>query len=156
MNLLLRNLLFTILQPGIVAGVVPFYLGRSVWKNISLQPLIWSHYLGLLIFVIGLIILIACIIQLAVEGKGTLSPADPTKNLVIKGLYKYSRNPMYMGVVLMLIGESLVVQVLQLWIYSGFVLLGFHLFILFHEEPRLTRDFGDNYLKYRKTVRRWI
>lgn len=156
MALFFRNLFFSVIHPGIVTGIVPYYLGPNVWESISQKTLVWSQYLGLLFLAFGFCTLIVCIIQLAVDGKGTLSPADPTKNLVIKGLYKYSRNPMYIGVVLMLMGESLIAQVLKLWIYSGCIFLGFHLFILLYEEPRLKRDFGVNYLKYRKAVKRWI
>jgi len=156
MSLFFRNLAFTILQPGTVLGVVPYFLGGAAWKNITLQALTWSQYFGLLFFVLGFVILMVCIVQLTVYGNGTLSPADPTRNLVLEGLYKYSRNPMYIGVIMMLVGESFIVQVVFLWIYSGCVSIGFELFTVLREEPRLRRDFGTAYEKYCEQVRRWL
>jgi protein-S-isoprenylcysteine O-methyltransferase Ste14 len=75
-------------------------------------------------------------------GKGTLSPADPTKKLVVKGLYRFSRNPMYVGVTMMLVGESIFFQSTALWTYSLIIFIAFNIFILFFEEPRLLDDFG--------------
>src|SRR5689334_13727701 len=103
-SLFLRNLFFTILQPGIVAGLVPYrILNGNTYINQSLR---FYQYAGAFLFVVGLAIMLHCIINFAVNGRGTLSPADPTKKLVITGLYKYSRNPMYVGVMLVLVGES--------------------------------------------------
>ena len=156
LSLLLRNLFFTILQPGIVAGLIPYWiLGDKLNKAFS-QSLQFYQYLGILLFVIGLVIMFDCIIRFAVEGRGTLSPADPTKKLVIKGLYKYSRNPMYMGVMLILTGEAVFFKSTGLWIYLLFIFIAFNLFILLVEEPRLRRDFGEDYYQYCQKVRRWL
>ncbi len=97
-SLLLRNLFFTILEPGIVAGLIPFLILGDGANNLLAQPFIFHHYFGATVFVIGFVIMMTCIISFAVKGRGTLSPADPTKRLVITGLYKFSRNPMYVGV----------------------------------------------------------
>ena len=107
MSLFLRNLFFTILQPGIVAILIPFWLSGKSLKTLFVQIFDWYHYLGLTIFTVGLVIMLICIISFGIRGKGTLSPADPTKKLVISGLYRFSRNPMYIGVMMMLIGESI-------------------------------------------------
>jgi protein-S-isoprenylcysteine O-methyltransferase Ste14 len=155
-SLLLRNLFFTILQPGIVAGLIPFLILKEGASNILAQPLIFHHYLGATVFFIGLVIMITCIISFAVKGRGTLSPADPTKRLVVTGLYKFSRNPMYIGVMLILIGEAAFFSSRSLWVYSAIVFMAFNLFIILHEEPRLKRDFGTEYQQYGRTVRRWI
>lgn len=104
----------------------------------------------------GFFIMLICIVRFATEGKGTLSPIDPTKKLVVKGLYNYSRNPMYVGVILLLVGEAFFWQSLMLAGYSTLVFIGFNLFIIFHEEPRLKRDFKDEYKAYCEKVRRWI
>ncbi len=155
LSLLLRNLFFTILQPGIVAGLVPWWiLGDKV--NAFNQPLVFHQYIGILLFMVGAVIMFHCIARFAVEGRGTLSPADPTKKLVVKGLYKFSRNPMYVGVTLILLGEALFFRSVNLWIYVGFVFLAFNLFVWLVEEPRLHRDFGEDYRKYCREVRRWI
>src|SRR5690554_4112307 len=105
-SLAFRNLLFTLLQPGLVAGLIPYWILGSRSGETFNNTLGVFQYLGLFIFAVGLAILIYCIIMFAVEGKGTLSPADPTKKLVVSGLYRFSRNPMYIGVMLMLMGEA--------------------------------------------------
>jgi protein-S-isoprenylcysteine O-methyltransferase Ste14 len=153
-SLLLRNLFFTILQPGMVAGVIPYYLLRKQISEIT-KPWQILHYISLVLFAIGFVITILCILRFAREGRGTLSPVDPTKRLVIHGLYRFSRNPMYVGVMLMLIGEAMFFRS-GLWIYAGIIFAAFHTFILIHEEPRLRRDFGEEYVQYCKKVRRWI
>lgn len=155
-SLLLRNLLFTILQPGTVALLVPYLLLRGTGR--SFLPDSWTewHVLGLIAGVIGLTILMICIWRFPVEGKGTISPIDPTKRLITGGLYGYSRNPMYLGVMLLLAGESLFWQSWTLAIYTLVLFAGFHLFILLHEEPRLKRVFGPEYDAYCFKVRRWL
>lgn len=155
-SLYLRNLLFTILQPGVVAGLVPYLLLRTDQKERILQPFYILQYMGLLLFVFGFLVMMNCILNFAIHGKGTLSPADPTKKLVIAGLYKYSRNPMYVGVILMLIGEAVFFQSESLWIYSMLIFVVFHLFIVFFEEPRLKKDFGAEYDQFCNKVRRWV
>jgi protein-S-isoprenylcysteine O-methyltransferase Ste14 len=155
-SLFLRNLFFTILQPGVVAGLVPYFIVRDKIGGIPSLNFAWFHFLGILIFSIGLFVTLHCITRFAIDGKGTLSPADPTKKLVIKGLYKYTRNPMYVGVMLILIGEAIFFASLHLLIYSGFVFAAFVLFVIYFEEPRLQRDFGQEYEDYKRRVRRWV
>ncbi len=157
-SLFIRNLVFTILQPGIVAGLIPYWiLGNNV-NDIFVQHLLHRglHYSGAIIFVIGFVIMLWCIISFAVQGGGTLSPVDPTKRLVVAGFYKFSRNPMYVGVILILIGEAIFFQSVDLWIYSLFVFIVFNIFTILVEEPRLRKDFGEEYKRYCKKVRRWI
>ena len=142
------------LQPGIVAGLIP-YLILSGNKTLD-SPLQFYQYLGLILFLIGLFIMFHCIIRFAVEGRGTLSPADPTKKLVIKGLYGFSRNPMYVGVMMILIGEATFFQSGSLCIYLLFIFLAFNVFILLFKEPRLHEEFGEDYRTYCQKVRRWF
>jgi len=130
-------------------------LGDKTYKELP-EPFEFHKYIAIVIFLIGLTILLSCIIRFAVEGRGTLSPADPTKRLVVKGLYKYSRNPMYVGVILILIAESIFFKSSDLLLYSLFVFICFNLFVIFVEEPRLKRDFTSEYLNYCKQVRRWV
>lgn len=156
MSLFLRNLFFLILQPGVVAGVIPYYLAASVWNHLSFRTLHFPGYVGIVFLAAGFTVLLICVVQFAVQGQGTLSPADPTQKLVTRGLYRHSRNPMYIGVLGMLVGESLLVQAAAMWIYTAAVSAGFHLFVVFHEEPRLRRDFGDEFRKYCGEVRRWL
>ena len=155
-SLFFRNLLFTVLQPGIVAGLVPYLILGENAKNVFDQPLTLYHALGVLIFVGGVVIMLICIISFAVKGQGTLSPADPTRKLVVAGLYQYSRNPMYVGVTMILVGEAIFFRSSSLWIYTFSVFTAFNLFILLVEEPRLRRDFEDDYTNYCKKVKRWF
>ena len=156
LSLFLRNLFFTILQPGIVAGLVPYRILGSKLNKIFSGSFQFYQYVGMIIFFTGLVIMFHCITRFAVEGRGTLAPADPTKKLVIKGLYKFSRNPMYVGVLLILTGEAILFNSGNLWTYSLFIFLAFYLFVLLIEEPRLGKDFGEDYRKYCKAVRRWL
>jgi protein-S-isoprenylcysteine O-methyltransferase Ste14 len=154
-SLLIRNLVFTILQPGIVAGLIPYLVVRDQFRQkLSFQQP--QLIVSLLVFMIGFAAMIYCIYQIAVDGRGTLSPFDRTQKLVIKGLYRFSRNPMYVGVIGMLIGESIFFQGYLLWIYTLLVFILFNGFIFFIEEPRLKKDFGEDYLNYCRKVRRWI
>ena len=155
-SLLLRNLLFTILQPGLVAGLIPYWILGGKATQAFDKDLRVFQYLGILIFLAGLIIMFDCILRFAVEGKGTLSPADPTKKLVIKGLYRFSRNPMYAGVMLILTGEAIFFQSTNLWFYALFIFIAFNLFIILVEEPRLRKDFGEEYSEYCQKTRRWL
>ena len=154
-SLLLRNLFFTLLQPGIVAGLVPYLIAKDAWQNIWSVPFQWNHIIAIIIFLAGLGVLLYCVYQFAIDGRGTLSPADPTKNLVIKGLYRYVRNPMYIGVMMMLIAEAIFISSAYLLYYAGIVFIAFNVFIIFFEEPRLKRDFGDEYVAYSEKVGRW-
>ena len=155
-SLLLRNIIFTILQPGIVAGLIPYLILRLKTNDLFAQQLRAYHYFGSLIFLLGFIIMLICIRSFAIIGKGTLSPADPTERLDITGFYKFSRNPMYVGVLLILIGEVIFFQSHLLIIYLLSIFTAFNIFILLIEEPRLRKDFGKEYREYCKKVRRWI
>ena len=156
LSLFIRNLLFTILQPGLVAGLIPLWITGFRINNIFDEVWQLHHYIGTIAFLIGFVIMLWCIISFAVKGRGTLSPVDPTKKLVISGLYYFSRNPMYVGVILILIGEAVFFQSVELWIYSLFVFITFNIFTILVEEPRLRKDFGEEYNLYCQKVRRWI
>ncbi|GAB3926987.1 methyltransferase family protein [Larkinella terrae] len=155
-SLFLRNLFFTLLQPGIVTGLIPYLIVRNQLRSLFAKPFEIHHYLGIGIWFLGLIILTDCIIRFATEGRGTISPADPTKRLVVKGLYRFSRNPMYVGVMLVLIGEAVFCPAIALWMYTISVFIAVSVFVITHEEPRLRNDFGADYEEYCRRVRRWI
>src|SRR5688500_16625475 len=155
-SLLLRNLLFTILQPGLVTGLFPYLLLRNSRRTFF--PDVWTfwHVVGAAIGLAGLLILVRCILRFATEGRGTISPIDPTTKLVERGLYRYSRNPMYLGAIVLLIGEAIFWRSLIVAGYAAIVFIAFNLFIIFHEEPRLRRVFGGEYDAYFGRVRRWL
>lgn len=156
MPLTLRNIIFFILQPGVVCILIPYLLIWDVLKERFSVPFQFYHIIGGLLIALGLGIIIHCIVSFNRYGKGTLSPLDPTKKLVIRGLYKYSRNPMYLGVITLLLGEAVLTRTLMLGAYLFLVTTAFLIYVLVFEEPRLQRDFGKEYDEYKKKVRRWF
>ena len=152
--LALRSLLWTILLPGVIVGYVPwrfFGLGRAgldVFDPMSLP--------GLLCIGLGAGLLAACIVEFARSGRGTLSPADPPRHLVVRGLYRHVRNPMYLSVTVIILGEALLARSSALGIYWGTWFLGANLFVIGYEEPTLRRRFGGSYVEYTRQVGRWV
>lgn len=156
LSLVLRNLIFTILQPGVVTVLVPYLILR--WRGYDLTPDTWqaSHFVGIALMVVGTAIVLTCVMRFVTDGKGTISPVDPTKKLVIRGLYRYSRNPMYVGATTLLVGEAIFWWSPELALYAAIVFVAFNLVIILHEEPRLRREFGEEYRDYVAQVRRWV
>lgn len=154
--LFVRSLFFVILKPVVVIGLVPFIITGDSFSDSFSNHFTLHHYIGLLIFLVGVIILFHCVVRFAIDGLGTLSPIDPTKRLVISGLYKYTRNPMYIGVILILFGETVFTKSIHLLFYSFIIIILFYLFVVYKEEPRLKKDFGQNYEMYCNTVNRWF
>jgi protein-S-isoprenylcysteine O-methyltransferase Ste14 len=101
-------------------------------------------------------VLLWCVRDFAVRGRGTLAPVDPPTELVAVGLYRWVRNPMYVGVVGVLIGHALWFGGVWLPLYAAAVTAGFHAFVVLYEEPALAQRFGDSYRRYRDAVPRWI
>ena len=152
--LALRSLIWTVALPGMVAGYVP-------WRYVGLAQAIFNwrdpvQLIGLLLAVGGTGVLATCIWEFAHSGRGTLAPVDPPKHLVVQGLYRYVRNPMYVGVTTILLGELVIARTWALALYCGCWLVAVNLFIIGYEEPALHRQFGTSYEQYRKTVGRWI
>jgi protein-S-isoprenylcysteine O-methyltransferase Ste14 len=141
------------LVPGTVLGLVPFLLLQNLGA-----PFDWGrmHLLGLLLLVPGLAIIIWCFIDFIQRGRGTPAPYDPPRRLVTAGLYRYVRNPQYIGVVLVAMGEALWAGSPILLAYAAFLALGYHLFVRFYEEPTLHKLFGKDYERYCATVPRWL
>jgi len=148
----LRSILFFILAPGMVAGFIPLGLLRT---GSQLQTGLFS-YLAFPLWIIGVAMLIWCFWDFLAKGKGTPAPIDPPRELVVSGLYKYVRNPMYVGVLLVIIGHFLRFGFWNLLIYAVLVFVGFSAFVVFYEEPTLKRNFGAAYEEYLKRVPRWI
>lgn len=127
--------------------------------------LFWGYYFlsgafalifGLVFVALGLILLIYTISFFVLDGEGTLAPWYPTKHLIKRGIYGCVRNPMMLGVFLVLIGECLVFGSLALVFYILVFITANLLYVPFIEEPRLVRRFGDEYLEYQKEVPRWL
>jgi len=111
---------------------------------------------GIVVSVAGGALALWCILAFAIIGKGTPAPFDPPRQLVVVGPYRYVRNPMYIGAGLALAGAAMFYRSLPLLGYLGLFLLATHAFVLFYEEPTLTRLFGQQYRDYQTTVRRWL
>jgi protein-S-isoprenylcysteine O-methyltransferase Ste14 len=149
---ILNTSLFTILVPGTVAGYIPYRLADRVAHRAS-GPLEW---LGFAVLVLGAAIYFRCAWEFAVRGLGTPAPIAPTKFLVTTALHRYMRNPMYVGVALVIVGEAALFRSVHVLEYAVFMLTAAHVFVVLYEEPTLKRQFGESYEEYRRTVPRWI
>ena len=149
---LLKTLAFTVFVPGTVAGYVPWRLGRNAVSVFG--PEAWA---AITVISVGIAIyLYTAFWGFALVGGGTPAPIAPTKILVVKGLHRYVRNPMYIGVGLVIAGQAWLFHSLTIEIYLAGFWLVVHLFVLFYEEPMLRRQFGEEYERYRESVPRWI
>lgn len=151
--LAVRSLLWTILFPGFFAGYVPWRFFGLGQLRLELNP---TSLLGLICVGLGVVLLAACIVEFARVGRGTLSPLDPPRHLVIRGLYKYVRNPMYLSVTTIVLGEVLLTRSLALAIYWVIWFVCVNLFVMGYEEPTLRRRFGRSYDEYTEHVGRWV
>lgn len=152
---LLGSLLFFCIAPATVAGWVPWYLTR--WRS---GPALFdgaaSRWLGVLLVLAGAAMLVECFARFAIKGLGTPAPVAPTRHLVSSGLYRHVRNPMYLGVVMAILGQALGFGSRPLLAYAGAVWVAFFLFVMLYEEPTLKRQFGASYEEYRRHVPRWL
>ena len=151
--LLVKSLLFAILLPGTVTLLVPYLMLSG--SHASPKWASWS-LLAFVPLTAGASILLRCIWDFAVSGRGTLAPIDPPKELVVHGLYRYVRNPMYVGVLLVLLGEAGLFNSRALLVYAGGFWVVASAFVFFYEEPTLRRKFGGSYARYYRSVNRWL
>jgi len=135
-----------------VAGYIPLALLR---KGPQVETGFFA-YLAFPLWAIGGVVLLWSFWNFLVEGRGTPAPIDPPKELVATGFYRYVRNPMYVGIFLILLGHFLWFEYLWLIVYLALVFLIVDLFVTFYEEPTLKRTFGRTYEEYLKKVPRWI
>jgi protein-S-isoprenylcysteine O-methyltransferase Ste14 len=127
------------------------------WSGIVRPAAIaWPHIMGLIVGSIGALVALSCIFTFAWLGSGTPAPFDPPRRLVIRGPYRFVRNPMYIGAGLALAGAALFFKSMPLLAYGGLFLLVTHLFVVYYEEPALRRTFGQEYQAYCRRVRRWL
>src|SRR5262245_44515966 len=154
-KLILKTLFFTLIAPCVVTVVAPYLLLPSP-TNLLPQGWQWSHFAGLLLLAVGLGIYLWCAWEFITKGQGTPAPYDPPRFLVKGGLYRFTRNPMYVGMTTILFGEACFFKSTALLVYALILLLGFHLRIIYYEEPTLRRLFGEAFEKYCKRVPRWI
>jgi protein-S-isoprenylcysteine O-methyltransferase Ste14 len=151
---ILLTVAFTVCVPGCVVGLVPWLLTR--WQQ--QEP--WSswlavRWLGAVLVVAGLPLLGDAILRFAIHGRGTPAPTAPTERLVVTGPYRFVRNPMYVGVLLIVAGQALWFASGAVLIYAACLAVGFHTFVRLYEEPILRRTYGAQYETYCRHVRRW-
>lgn len=152
--LVLRSIFFTLLLPGTVTLLVPYLILSDARAAPARRPLLaWA---GLAPLVAGAGVLLRCIWDFAAAGRGTLAPVDPPTVLVVRGPYRYVRNPMYVGVLWVLLGEAMLFWSVPLLVYAAAFFAMAHAFVTLYEEPALRRRFGASYEAYARDVRRWL
>jgi len=151
MALFLENLLFTFLVPGTVAVYVPLLIARD---RVPATDVGLVGALALL--ALGGSIYAWCVWDFATFGRGTPAPIQAPKRLVVRGLYRVTRNPMYVGVLAIVSGQAALFRSGRLLLYAAGLGTCFHLFVVLYEEPHLRRVFGDAYDDYRSRVGRWL
>jgi len=148
------SVLFFAVAPGVVAGLVPWWLTR--WQVRG--PLAhWAplRVAGLVLLILGGAVLVQAFARFVTEGHGTPAPVAPTERLVVGGLYRYVRNPMYLAVVAAIIGQGLALGQPVLLGYAAAVWVTVATFVRWYEEPTLARQFGEQYQAYRRAVPAW-
>lgn len=151
----IKSIIFIIVLPGAVMFYIPYYV-ISLHSELFFPDTGVFRFMGVIPGSIGAAIGLWCVWDFINTGKGTPAPIDPPRHLVIKGLYRLTRNPMYVGVLLVLFGEILFFESTVLIIYLFLVWLLFHLFVIFYEEPTLKDKFGSAYIQYMESVPRWL
>jgi protein-S-isoprenylcysteine O-methyltransferase Ste14 len=146
----LRALLAFLALPGVVAGIVPaLILGENFHPARTAAA-------GAAMLALGLVLLLSCVRDFYVSGKGTLAPWDPPARLVVVGLYRFVRNPMYVAVLALVAGWGVAFGSPSIGLYLAVLAMGFHLRVLVGEEPWLRRRFGEEWEGYARWVPRWL
>ena len=148
--LFLRALTALLVLPGTFAGIIPaLIVSADRWRGNGFS-------FGWIPLAFGVATLLWCVRDFYVAGKGTLAPWDPPKHLVVIGLYRFVRNPMYVAIMLLLIGWTLIAGSPLLGGYGLLIAIAFHLRVVLYEEPRLRSQFPQAWADYTATVPRWL
>lgn len=150
---LFGSALFLFIAPGLVAGVTPWWI--TGWR---VGPALFAGgpAFGWLMLALGAAMLLECFVRFAWIGRGTPAPVAPTQTLVTTGLYRFVRNPMYVAVLSLILGQALILSSTALLLYAVAVWIAFQTFIFFYEEPTLGRTYGAAYDEYRRHVPAWL
>ena len=151
MILFLKNLLFTVVMPGTVGVYLPLWIARG--HQVAPGPMFLG---GCFLLLLGASIYAWCVWDFATFGRGTPAPIDAPKKLVVRGLYHYSRNPMYVGVLTVIVGWAVLFRSVGVALYALVIGACFQTFVMLYEEPHLKAAFGNEYETYRARVGRWI
>ncbi len=152
---LFGSLVFLVLAPGMVAGVGPWLFTRWRFESpfFGLELLRW---LGGALIAAGLVYLLEAFGRFAIQGLGTPAPVYPTKSLIVTGVYRHVRNPMYVAVLSIIVGQGLLFGAPWVFAYAAVIWLMFHAFVVAYEEPTLRRTYGEAFEAFRANVPRWI
>jgi protein-S-isoprenylcysteine O-methyltransferase Ste14 len=151
----LKTAVFTVLVPGTVAGLVPRLLARYDRESPALGSRV-ARTVGLVSLASGLVLYLRTAWQFTFEGRGTPSPSHETEELVTGGIYAHTRNPMYVGVLLIIVGRAVRYRSIHVLWWAVVCWLGFHRRVVEYEEPRLAERYGDVYEEYCERVPRWL
>jgi protein-S-isoprenylcysteine O-methyltransferase Ste14 len=146
------SLLFLVVAPGVVAGLVPWFL--TDWSTHGWWPPV--RVVGGLMIAAGLVFLLEAFVRFVMEGIGTPAPVAPTERLVVGGAYRYVRNPMYLAVAALIVGQALLLGQVALLVYAAAFCLAVAAFVHGYEEPTLSRRYGAQYEAYRRAVPAWL
>ncbi len=147
----LKTALFTVVVPTSVAVLIPLFIGGD---RAAADGLV--RVFAFLLLAVGALLYLRSAWNFASFGRGTPAITDAPKRLVTRGFYRYTRNPMYVAVLSAVAGWAILYRAPVLWAYGAALFVFFYLFIRFYEEPRLTREFGEEYMAYMKRVGRWL
>ena len=151
----LGSAVFFVLAPSVLAGFIPWWVTH--WEfRLPFLGLEATRVAGMLLIAAGIPGLIDSFARFALQGLGTPAPIAPTRTLVVTGLYRYVRNPMYVAVVAVILGQAILLGDRRLIAYGVLIWLAFHAFVVSYEEPVLKRNFGAQYEAFRANVPRWI
>lgn len=143
---------FLLIAPMTVVGLIPFWITR--WRVDQSHVLL--RVVGTVLILTGVPMLLDSFARFAIQGLGTPAPIFPTRHLVVQGLYRYVRNPMYVALVMVITGQALLFGNRRVLEYGAVVWLCTHLFVLLYEEPKLRSTYGDEYKTFCAHVPRWI
>lgn len=153
MILLVKNLLYTLFVTGLLVGWLPL---RVFEARANLPAwLSWLHWIGAGLVVAGVAIYVHCLWHLIRKGQGTPVPFAPPRRLVQRGLYRWTRNPCYLAVLLMVAGEALFLQSQHVAVYLVCLACLLQIVVVLHEEPAMSFRFGAMYEDYKRAVPRW-
>jgi protein-S-isoprenylcysteine O-methyltransferase Ste14 len=147
--------LFLLVAPGTLAGYLPWLITRWHFSQ-DFGDHVLLRGTGALLALAGGLVLVECFVRFAWRGLGTPAPIAPTRRLIVTGLYRHVRNPMYVAVFALIAGQALLLGSLTLLVYGALVWLAFHLFVLIYEEPTLRRQFPEDYAAFSRAVPRWL
>jgi protein-S-isoprenylcysteine O-methyltransferase Ste14 len=152
---ILGSALFFVVAPCVLAGLIPWSITHWEFRPpfLDLQA---TRAVGMLLIAAGLPGLIDSFARFALQGLGTPAPIAPPQNLVVTGLYRYVRNPIYVALVAVILGQAILFGDGRLMTYGALMWLAFHAFVLAYEEPVLAESFGAQYEVFRANVPRWI